>query len=162
MMHYVNAFLNSSRAFFKKHRTAIITYMAGCLVAAMFYFMCIHYNDSYHFSVSRNFFTGELVGNNADGLHVSAPWVQVVKFDTRPFRVCIDCSCRNTNCRLIAFNPKGWREFVKREGIKYYWFSNRLSFNSGQDHEYRGLHHILRGYAYDSKYTFLTIYDDVQ
>jgi len=122
----------------------------------------IHYNDSYHVSVSRNYFSGEVALDSSHGIKFSAPWVQVIKFDTRPFKVCLDCSCRNIDCRLIGFNPIGWKEFIDREGIRYFWFKNRLSFNIGQEQEYRGIHHVLRGYAYDEKsYPFLKQFERI-
>jgi hypothetical protein len=105
--------------------------------------------------VSRNLFTGETQLDSTKGIKLSAAWVQVIKFDTRPIKVCIDCSCSNINCKLIAFNPNGWKEFIDREGFKYFWFKNRISFNLGQEKEYRGISHVLRGYAYDKKYNFI-------
>lgn len=144
------------------YRNKIVKFATGASVLFLFWLFCLHYNDSYHFSVSRNYFTGELIGTKGGGLHYSAPWVQVIKFDIRPFKVCLDCSCRNTNCKLIAFNPNGWKDFIDREGIRYYWFANRFSFNSGQDQEYRGIHHVLRGYAYDQEYSFITVLNDIK
>ena len=145
-----------------QYRIKLIKALTGFSILFLFWLFCLHYNDSYHFSVSRNYISGELKGEKAGGLHFSAPWVQVIKFDTRPFKVCLDCSCRNTNCKLIAFNPNGWKDFIDREGIKYYWFANRLSFNIGQDQEYRGIHHVLRGYAYDNEYSFITVLNDIK
>lgn len=127
-----------------------------------FWLFCIHYNQVHHVSVSRNFFTGELKLDESKGIKFSAPWVQVIKFDTRPFQVCIDCSCSNINCKLITFNPKGWQSFLDREGFKYFWFKNRISFNSGQNTEYRGIRYVLRGYAFDNEYPFITHHNYVE
>lgn len=95
------------------------------------------------------------------GIHISAPWVQVSRIDTRPFRVCLDCGCKNINCKLVSFNPNGWEDFLKREGFKYYWFVNRISFNSAYEHEYRGINAILKGYTDGKEYPFLIIKDDL-
>lgn len=127
-----------------------------------FWLFFIHYNQIHHVSVSRNFFTGELKLDDSKGLKFSPPWVQVIKFDTRPFQVCIDCSCSNINCKLITFNPKGWQSFLDREGFKYFWFKNRISFNSGQNTEYRGIRYVLRGYAFDNEYPFITHHNYVE
>lgn len=130
--------------------------VTGFVIVLLFWIFFIHYNNTHHVSISRNFFTGEIKLDTTKGIKFSHAWVQVIKFDTRPIKVCIDCSCSNINCRLIAFNPNGWQEFINREGFKYFWFKNRFSFNSGQEHEYRGIKHVLRGYAYDKKYSFIT------
>lgn len=127
-----------------------------------FWLFFIHYNQIHHVSVSRNLFTGELILDESKGIKFSAPWVQVIKFDTRPFKVCIDCSCSNINCKLIAFNSVGWEDFLNREGFKYFWFKNRISFNSGNKMEYRGIRHVLRGYAFDKEYSFLTVHNHVE
>ena len=129
--------------------------IVGAILLFLFWLFFLHYNNTHHVSVSRNYITGEVALDSTKGIKFTAPWVQVIKFDTRPIRVCLDCSCRNINCRLIAFNPTGWKEFIDREGIRYFWFKNRLSFNIGQDHEYRGISHVLRGYAYDKEYSFI-------
>ena len=128
----------------------------------MFWLFFIHYNDSHHVSVSRNFITGEVKLDTTKGIKFSHAWVQVIKFDTRPFRVCLDCSCSNINCRLVSFNPSGWKDFIDREGIKYFWFKNRISFNSGQKQEYRGIKHVLRGYSYDQNYSFIKEHKDIK
>lgn len=138
------------------------TWIPVYVLVFLFWLFFIHINNVHHVSVSRNYITGEIALDSTKGIKISAPWVQVIKFDTRPFKVCIDCSCANINCRLIAFNPKGWKEFVSREGIQYYWFRNRLSFNLGQKQEYRGIKHVLRGYAYDGEYSFIKKLNDVQ
>jgi hypothetical protein len=68
----------------------------------------------------------------------------------RPQRLCIECGCKTINCRLVSFNPEGWREFTVREGFRYWWWSNRFSFNPGAEREYRGMDWIMRGYGFDS------------
>lgn len=136
---------------------------AVILITAFFIWLFfIHYNDSHHVSISRNYISGEVKLDTTKGIKFSAAWVQVIKFDTRPIRVCLDCSCANINCRLISFNPSGWKEFIDREGVKYFWFKNRISFNFGQDQEYRGIKHVLRGYAYDENHSFIIHHKDIQ
>jgi hypothetical protein len=51
------------------------------------------------------------------------------------------------NCRLVQFQTDEWREVIKFEGFRYYWFYNRFSFNSGQE-TYRGFKNLMLGHAY--------------
>jgi hypothetical protein len=144
-----------------KYKKKIVTSLAIFFTVFFFWLFFIHYNNTHHVSVARNFFTGKLKMDSTAGIKFSAPWVQVIKFDTRPFKVCVDCSCANVNCKLIAFDPNGWADFLNREGFNYFWFKNRISFNSGQSIEYRGIRHVLRGYAFDVKYSFIKQLDEV-
>jgi len=115
----------------------------------IFWIFFIHKLTITEFGFTRNIFTNELNIDTVAGIKITAPWIQVSVVDKSPIRVCIDCDCRNINCRLISFNTKNWREFSLKEGFKYYWWANRLSFNSGNKEEYRGFKNILRGYAFD-------------
>lgn len=145
-----------------KHKKKIVKVFAIFSFIFLFWLFFIHYNNTHHVSVARNFFTGEMKMDSSAGIKFSAPWIQVIKFDKRPFKVCIDCSCANVNCKLIAFEPAGWHDFLQREGFKYFWFKNRISFNSGQSIQYRGIRHVLRGYSFDNKkYSFIKELDQV-
>lgn len=125
----------------------------------MFYFFCFHYNNVHEIGIRRNIITGELSLDKNPGMYISAPWVQVAKIDTRPQRLCIDCGCKNMTCKLVIFNVDNWLDFVDREGFRYYWWSNRFSFNISHENEYRGMEDILRGYTFDDTedYTFIEI-----
>jgi hypothetical protein len=126
------------------------------LSLSFFYFFCFHYINVHEVGIRRNIINGELSIDKTPGMYISAPWVQVAKIDTRPQRLCIECDCRNITCILVSFNPEGWREFVQKEGFRYYWWSNRFSFNSSHKNEYRGMKDILKGYAFDGyQYSFL-------
>jgi len=129
-------------------------------VIIIFWLSIVNYNSQHHISLNQNLFTGELTLKKG-GIHFSAPWVLSTRIDTRPFRVCLDCGCKNISCKLVSFNPDGWEDFVNREGFKYYWFTNRLSFNFGYDHEYRGIKSILKGYTDGNKYSFINVSDDL-
>ena len=121
----------------------------------IFWLSCIHWTNVHQVAITRNIFTGEMNIDTVPGIQISAPWVQVSRIDIRPLRVCVDCDCRNINCRLVTFKVEGWRDFVAKEGFRYYWWSNRISFNSGNKEEYRGMKNILRGYSFDSEYKFI-------
>jgi hypothetical protein len=123
-----------------------------------FYFFCFHYVNVHEVGIRRNVINGNLSIDKSPGMYVSAPWIQVSKIDTRPQRICIECDCKNMTCVLVTFNPKGWQDFVQKEGFRYYWWSNRFSFNSSHKNEYRGIKDILKGYAFDGiEYSFLKI-----
>lgn len=113
----------------------------------LFYVFCYHYTDSYEFGITYNMFTGEIKPDKRTGHHITAPWVRATKIDTRPQRVCIASKARNMNCRLVQFDTSQWRELIKIEGFRYYWWDNRISFNSGQE-TYRGVRNLLLGHAY--------------
>jgi hypothetical protein len=118
--------------------------------------MFFHWTGVHEISIRRNIVTGEVSIDSIAGPEITAPWVQVSTIDIRPRRLCVDCDCRALNCKLVEFVPSKWKGFVEREGFRYYWLSNRISFNSGSEKTYRGMDWILRGYAFDQQsHTFI-------
>ncbi|MEK6833084.1 MAG: hypothetical protein AABY32_03475, partial [Nanoarchaeota archaeon] len=92
------------------------------------------------------------------GWNLTAPWVYIPEIDTRPIRVEVSSAGHGFSAKLVQFNKEYWKEFVITEGVYYYWWANRISFNPGYDEEHRGIKDILRGYAYSSKkYPFINI-----
>lgn len=137
--------------FYKKTTISILSVF-------FFWLFCFHYTDVNQVAICRNFISGEIYLDSVAGPNITAPWVQVSRIDTRPTRICVECGCRNITCYLVSFNPKGWKDFVNKEGFRYYWLSNRFSFNFGHRDEYRGMKDILRGYAFDGyQYKFIKI-----
>lgn len=119
---------------------------------------CFHWTGVHEVGIRRNLFTGEVSLDSTAGFEFSVPWVQVALIDTRPQRMCIECDCRAMSCKLVEFNPAGWKELIEKEGFDYYWLANRFSFNSGATEEYRGIKWILRGYAFSElQYSFINI-----
>ena len=139
-----------------------IIIVAGiCFLVGLFYLAFVNYTEAYEVGIARNFVTGELVPQDHGGFHISTPWVQVARIDTRPIRVCITSDTRAFNCKLVQFEPSAYKEFVAVQGFQYYWLANRISFNFGYTEEYRGMKDILRGYAFGvKKYPFITILRD--
>ena len=139
-----------------------IIIVAGiCFLVGLFYLAFVNYTEAYEVGMARNFVTGELVLQDHGGFHITAPWVQVSRIDTRPVRVCITSDTRAFNCKLVQFEPSAYKEFVAVQGFQYYWLANRISFNFGYAEEYRGMKDILRGYAFGvQKYPFVTILRD--
>lgn len=122
------------------------------------YFSLYNYSDYSHCTINRNIFTGEVSIDTIPGHNITWPWVQVSSIDLRPSRIPISSGSRTYNYRLVKFNPIYYREFVNAEGFRYYWWSNRISFNYGHDYESRGIFDILKGYAYDTNdWKFITI-----
>lgn len=128
--------------------------LSTLLILYMLFFNIVRIHEC---TLNYNFFSGEVVLDTVPGIKIKSPWVLVSNIDTRPIRVCIDCSCNNVTCELVRFNPNGYKSFLEKEGWSYYWFRNRLSFNSGNNMEWRGMNNIIRGYSFDEKsYEFIT------
>lgn len=154
MLQKLKTLYNKARSFVLLYKRTFISVSSVFL----FWLFCFHYTGVHQVGICRNVITGETWLDSISGPNITAPWVQVARIDTRPHRICIECNCRNVNCVLVSFNPEGWKDFVKREGFRYYWWSNRFSFNSGHKKEYRGMNDVLRGYAFDGvEYSFIKI-----
>lgn len=128
--------------------------LAAC---SLFYFACLNYLEPTEVGISWNYVRGE-VELQTPGWYLTSPWVAVARVDTRPMRVCITSASRGFNCRLVQFEPSGYRQFVATQGFHYYWWANRISFNLGYSEEYRGVKDLLRGYAFGvEQYPFITL-----
>lgn len=124
-----------------------ILFILGSL--ACVYFPFFHYTDQHEVGLVLNVLDGS-VSIDKPGFNVTAPWKLVSKADTRSQKVCVTSVSRTMNCKLVQFNPTFYAEFVKTEGFRYYWWDNRISYNSGYTEEYRGFRDVLRGYAFSA------------
>lgn len=115
------------------------------------YLPFVNYLEPFEEGIVWNRITG-VVSLQNKGWNITAPWVLVARIDTRPTRVCVTTAGRGFNCKLVRFEPNVYKEFVKTEGLYYYWWANRISVNFGYDEEYRGMRDLLRGYAYDVRH----------
>ncbi len=153
---------NISRLF-AKLRSRRRSLLACCLIFLpifFFYLGFLNYTEPTEVGIARNVITGEM-WLQGGGWHRTMPWVFVSSVDTRPMRVGVTTAGHGFSAKLVQFNVNKWREFVKTEGFRYYWWSNRISFNFGYDEEYRGMKDILRGYAYGvKKYPFVIILEE--
>lgn len=123
---------------------------------------CMFFNFlTYHeVGLARNIITKN-VWLQEPGLHFTHPFVIVTRLDTRPMRVGVHSSSRSASAKLVRFVPQYWQEFVKTEGWRLYWWSNRLSFNWSYPEEYRGWRDVMRGYAYSAKpYPFIEVIEE--
>lgn len=131
------------------------------VILGLCYLSCLSFLDQYHVGLTRNLATGAVTCDTRGGFHFSWPWVQVSRIDTRPARVCLTSASKAFNCKLVKFEPRAFAEFIRVQGFQYYWWANRLSFNSGYNEEYRGMRDLLRGYAFGIKqYPFVTTLED--
>lgn len=138
----------------------VLTIVAVIAVLLLVVSCFVHYQETNQVAIMRNMITNEIRLEDRAGFHVSEPWIQVARIDTRPMKVCISSASRAFNCKLAQFNPTYYREFVAVEGFHYYWFYNRFSFNWGYDadEEYRGMGDVLRGYAFSvQQYPFVEV-----
>ena len=149
--------VDMTRAVWGKHSRRIVMYGGIAAAVAGVYGCTVNHVDSHEVGLAWNRVTGNLWVQHG-GFHVTWPWVAVSNIDTRPVRVCVTSSSRAFSCKLVRFDPSGFREFVATEGHYYYWWANRISYNGGYVDEYRGMKDILRGYAYGSEqYPFVRI-----
>ncbi|TAK96230.1 hypothetical protein EPO05_02370 [Patescibacteria group bacterium] len=144
-------------------RKAVGTTSVLLAVLVIFYITCVHYTDIHQVALVRNRATGELTLDSVPGFNLTPPWVAVARIDIRPTRVCITTTGRSFNCKLVQFVPQAYREFVATEGFRYYWLSNRISFNFGYGEEYRGMKDVLRGYAFGvERYPFVKVVNEYE
>ncbi len=133
------------------------------LLIMLFYSMFVNYTEPTELGIARNEFTGETWIQETGGWKTTAPWVIVSVVDLRPLRVSVPSAGHGYSAKLVQFDKNYWKEFVATEGFRYYWFSNRISFNLGYSEEYRGMKDIMRGYAFSSKkYPFINTLDEYQ
>ena len=129
--------------------------------AFVFWLCFLNYTEPTELGIARNIITGQTWAQTKGGWHLTAPWTLVATIDTRPIKVSVDSAGRGYSARLVQFVPEFWEEFVETEGFRYWWWSNRLSFNFGYNEEHRGIRDIFRGYAYGQKqYPFLRVLTD--
>lgn len=142
-------------------RRALTSAAVGVALMLTSWAMFLNHVDQYEAGIAWNFATGDM-WLQGTGFHVTAPWVLVTDVDTRPQRVCITSAGHAAfNCKLVQFQPLAWRDFIRVEGWRYYWFANRLSLNLGYREEYRGFRDILRGYAFSAQpYPFVVVLEE--
>ena len=141
---------------------SILSIIIGSISSLLlFYIMCISVTDIHHNSIQRNYLTGDIVLDTVPGVKITYPWVQVIRIDKRPYRICITSSSKNLNCGLYSINFKYIGDLIEKEGVEYYWWRNRFSFNPGHKDEYRGFIDMLKGYALDDskKYRFINYHN---
>lgn len=133
----------------KKQAIKILLLFIGTTLIS--YCLFINYLRTSEIGLARNFFSNRVWMQEKKGFNITLPWVQVARVDINPMRVSIDSGGKGYSAKLVQFDPRYWEDFVKTEGWRYYWWTNRLSFNWGYKEEHRGMKDILRGYAYDSR-----------
>lgn len=128
------------------HKTYVIRMAIIGLLTC--YFLLFNYVSFQEKGIAWNRITGDLWIQDS-GMHITYPWVSVSTIDTRPIRVCIESGSQvSRTCKLVRFDSSHYREFVAVVGHKYFWWSNRFSFNSAYNEEYRGFRDLMRGFAF--------------
>ena len=132
--------------------------VALALIPVLAFLSAFNYVEQGEAGLTWNAASGE-IGLMKPGIHWTSPITLVTKIELRPQRMCLTSSAQAApNCRLVQFEERHYREFVATEGWRYYWFDNRLSFNSGHDETYRGFRDVLRGYAFSAQsYPFIKV-----
>ncbi len=154
MLEKIKTHLSKAWEFITLYKKSVISFMS----VFVFWLFFFHYTDVNEVAICRNIITGETYLDSIAGPNITAPWVQVAQIDTRPRRICVECDCKNISCMLVTFKKEEWKEFVRVEGFRYYWWANRFSFNMSHKKTYRGVDDILKGYAFDgSKHKFIEI-----
>lgn len=140
----------------------LTTISLALLVLPVLYVSFINHIEPAKIGLARNWISGSIWVQNP-GWHIGPPWVWVAEIDTKPMRVSVQSAGHGYSSKLVQFDREYWKEFVKVEGWRYYWWANRLSFNFGYDEESRGLKDILRGHAYGvKKYPFIKILEEYE
>lgn len=141
----------------KRVRTAAVLTGGAVLLCVVAGLALLDITEQHEVGLSYSLLSAE-VTKKTPGIHLSAPWTLVAQVDTRPQKVCVSTTAKVLACKLVQFEPAHFQEFVRREGFRYYWLSNRLSFNWGYTDEHRGMRDVLRGYAFDAqKHSFVTV-----
>jgi hypothetical protein len=150
--------MNVHQLFEKKWSKTIVVSLT---ITFFFYIGFVNYTEPTQIGIARNKITGEMWIQEKGGIHITPPWVFVVRVDVRPVRVAVMSAGRGASAKLVQFDPGHWREFIETEGWYYYWWANRISFNLGYKEEYRGMRDIMRGYAYSAKqYPFIQVLEE--
>jgi hypothetical protein len=121
----------------------------------------VSFIDNYEFGYTFDTRTGKVepimdnYGEPKTGYVITPPFlVKVHTIDLKPMQVCINANSRVLNCKLVKFNPKGFKLFVDWHGRDNYDLHN--------------LRNILMSYAYDgtsnieADYPFITIMKELQ
>lgn len=149
------------KSWLKKKRIWVL--IASLTLLFLAYIGFVNHTEPTEIGIARNIITGEMWVQEGGGYHLNPPWVLVPIVDTRPVRVSVASAGRGYSAKLVQFKKDEWREFVQTEGWRYWWWSNRLSFNFGYKEEHRGMKDILRGYAYSPKeYGFIVVLEEYQ
>jgi hypothetical protein len=130
------------------------------ILGIAFRVLFLNYIDNYEFGYMFDAQSGSLYalvdpdGEPKQGYIYSLPFVQSVHtIDTRPMQVCINANSRVLNCKLVQFDPNGFRTFLAWHGRGNY------GANEGN------LKDIMLSYAYDpskQEYPFLKILKELK
>ncbi len=128
----------------------------------IFYVGFVNHIEPNQIGLARNHASGETWVQTASW-HLTPPWVWVSRVESNPIRVGVPTAGRGFSAKLVRFLPEKADDFLNREGWRYYWWDNRISFNFGHADEYRGFRNIILGYAYaKDPHSFLEVIEEYE
>ena len=96
----------------------------------IFYVGFVNHIEPNQIGLARNHASGETWVQTASW-HLTPPWVWVSRVESNPIRVGVPTAGRGFSAKLVRFLPEKADDFLNREGWRYYWWDNRISFNFG-------------------------------
>lgn len=144
----------------------IVTISVIFLLSIITFFSSFTIVDVTEFAYKYDLTTGEISGmwdKNGEpktGFIWKIPFLEKVHtIETLPYRTCLgEENTRVLNCKLVQFDPNGWKQFVMWHGRRDY--DHNRSNVSSNDYD---LDKILMSYAFSenpSQYKFLNIGDN--
>ena len=143
------------------------------MITLLFRVSAVNFVEPTEMGYKYNKITGQIDSLERSGYFITWPIVEKIHtIELRPFQVCISSNGRVMNCKLLKFNPKGFRKFINLHGRNSYSIPSMTSNPNGSEFS-----DIMKGYAYESygkldssqskysliedKYPFLTILQEV-
>ncbi len=122
---------------FKKLVIAIPATLIIALILLLLYrIIFLTFVDNYEFPYKYNTKTGEISEVPNKGYVYAIPFYELIHtIELRPFQICISNSSRVLNCKLVQFNPKGFKLFLQWHGRSSY--------------DVNALSDIFKAYAFD-------------
>ena len=138
----------------------LLFFVVGFLGLGIFRVSCLTYVEDYEFGYMIENTSGEMYPTEHKGYVFSWPFLQsVYTIDLRPTQTCLTANNLVVRCKMVAFNPEGWREFVRM-----YEQKNYRVYDPFEKEKYLGdLTEVLKYHAFSSEVNhcpFLTILPD--
>lgn len=139
----------------------LLFFVVGFLGLGIFRVSCLTYVEEYEFGYVIENNSGEMYPTEHKGYVFSWPFLQsVYTIDLRPTQTCLFANNLVVECKTVAFNPEGWREFVRMYERKHY----RVYDAFEKEKLHGDLTEVLTYHAFSSEVnhcSFLTVLPDV-
>lgn len=134
--------------------------VVGFLGLGIFRVSCLTYVEEYEFGYKIENSSGEMHPTEHKGYVFSWPFLQSVNtIDLRSTQTCLYVNQLVVACKMVAFNPEGWREFVRmyeRRSYRVYDAFEKEKF-------FGDLTEVLKYHAFSSEVnncSFITVLPD--